>query len=150
MSHRFWSTVLFAVVLSPALSAQTLGGIVGEVKDATGAVVVGATVSVTNTDTNATRSTLSNEAGLYSFPGLVPGPYTVRLQMTEFRPVARSLELEVQQTARIDFSLELGQGCHSEVRGQRLQAPRGRDHRRRNHRRGADPFACQKPHDKIP
>ena len=109
MSHRFWSTVLFAVVLPPALSAKILGGIVGEVKDATGAVVVGATVSVTNTDTNATRSTLSNEAGLYSFPGLVPGPYTVRLQMTGFRPVARSLELEVQQTARIDFSLELGQ-----------------------------------------
>src|SRR5712692_1252290 len=109
MSHRFWSTVLFAVVLPPALSAQILGGIVGEVKDATGAVVVGATVSVTNTDTNATRSTPSNEAGLYSFPGLVPGPYTVRLEMTGFRPAARSLELEVQQTARIDFSLELGQ-----------------------------------------
>src|SRR6266852_4856391 len=109
MSHRFWSTVVFAVVLPPALPAQILGGIVGEVKDATGAVVVGATVSVTNTDTNATRSTLSNEAGLYSFPGLVPGPYTVRLEMTGFRPAARSLELEVQQTARIDFSLELGQ-----------------------------------------
>src|SRR5437660_12785415 len=109
MSHRFWSTVLFAVVLSPALSAQILGGIVGEVKDATGAVVVGATVSVTHTDTNATRSTLSNEAGLYSFPGFVPGPYTVRLQMTGFRPAARSLESEAQQRAPIDFSPGLGQ-----------------------------------------
>src|SRR5437588_281680 len=69
MSYRFWFIALFAVVLSPRLPAQILGGIVGEVKDASGAVVVGAMVSVTNTNTNAMRSTVSNEAGLYSSPG---------------------------------------------------------------------------------
>ena len=109
MLRKFWFVTFFALVLSSALSAQTLGEIVGEVKDASGAVVVNARVTVTNTATNAIRETVSNEAGLYSFPGLVPGVYTVRAEMTGFRPAARSLELQVQQTARIDFSLDVGQ-----------------------------------------
>src|SRR5215467_11410622 len=103
------SCLVAAVWLAPAVFGQSLGGIVGEVKDTTGAVVGGATVTVTNTDTSASRSMPSNEAGMYSFPALVPGNYTVRVENAGFRPQARSLELQVQQTARIDFSLEVGQ-----------------------------------------
>ena len=53
--------------------AQTLGTITGEVKDSTGAVVPGATVTVVNKATNATRTTQSNEVGLFDFPALQPG-----------------------------------------------------------------------------
>jgi hypothetical protein len=110
MLKRFAYAVVLAMLLSsPAVFGQSLGGIVGDVKDGTGAVVVGATVTVKNTDTNASRTMPSNESGLYSFPALVPGNYTVRVEMPGFRPAARSLQLQVQQTARVDFTMEVGQ-----------------------------------------
>jgi hypothetical protein len=101
---------LVAALLAVPLCAQTLGEIVGEVRDSTGAVVPNATVTATNVATNAVRTTTTNEAGLYTFPALVPGTYTVRVEMRGFRTTVRSnIELQVQQTARIDFALEVGQ-----------------------------------------
>ncbi len=99
-------TLLFAC----SLCAQTFGESVGEVRDSTGAVVPNASVTVTNLGTSATRSSTTNQAGIYAFPSLVPGMYSVRVEMRGFRPMVRSnVELQVQQTARIDFTLEVGQ-----------------------------------------
>jgi hypothetical protein len=88
--------------------AQTLGTISGQVKDGSGAVVPGVTVTATNKDTNAARTTVTNEVGLYDFPALPPGPYNVKSELEGFRTASRDLELQVQQTARVNFSLELG------------------------------------------
>src|SRR6185503_12340340 len=97
-------TLLF---LSAPGFAQTLGTITGEVKDSTGAVIPGATVTVTNKATNATRTTPSNAVGLFDFPALQPGMYTVKTELEGFRTVTREVELQVQQTARVNFTLEL-------------------------------------------
>ncbi|HOK48344.1 MAG TPA: carboxypeptidase-like regulatory domain-containing protein, partial [Bryobacteraceae bacterium] len=87
-----------------------LGEIVGEVKDASGAVIPGANVTVTNTATNTSRSVVTNEAGLYAFPALVPGPYRLRVEASGFKTINRGdIELQVQQTARLDFTMEVGQ-----------------------------------------
>src|SRR5437016_2123900 len=100
----------FVLCLSARVAcAQTFGEITGEVKDPSGAVVPGAMVTATNTGTNALRSTVTNEAGIYSFPSLVPGLYSVKVALPGFQPVARSIELQVQQTARVDFTLAVGQ-----------------------------------------
>ena len=88
--------------------AQTLGTITGEVKDSTGAVIPGATVTVVNKATNATRTTASNAVGLFDFPALPPGAYTVKSELEGFKTATRDLELQVQQTARVNFTLELG------------------------------------------
>lgn len=88
--------------------AQTLGTITGEVKDSSGAVVPGATVTVVNKATNATRTTVSNEVGLFDFPALPPGLYTVKSELEGFKSASSDLELQVQQTARVNFTLELG------------------------------------------
>jgi hypothetical protein len=91
-------------------SAQTGGEIAGEVRDPSGATAPNATVTVTNTETNVSRSTTTNAAGIYSFPGLTPGMYQVRVALTGFGPVVKTgIELQVQQTARIDFTLAVGQ-----------------------------------------
>src|SRR5215469_110830 len=96
------------------VSAQTLGEITGEVKDQSGAVAPNATVTVTNTGTNATRSTATNQVGIYSFPSLVPGNYQVRVEAPGFQPMVRTnIELQVQQTARIDFTLVVGQAAQA-------------------------------------
>src|SRR5262245_43270690 len=102
--------VLFAFVLvcslASVVSGQTFGEITGTVKDPSSAVVPGATVTTTNTATNAVRSTISNEAGIYSFPGLVPGIYSIKVELPGFQSVVRNnVELQVQQVARLDFTL---------------------------------------------
>ena len=89
---------------------QTFGEITGEVKDSAGAVIVGAKVTVTNTATNAIRETLTTGAGVYSFPSLQPGFYNIRVEQPGFRAaVENNIELQVQQTARVDFTLQVGQ-----------------------------------------
>ena len=104
------SVFAFLLCLCLPLCGQTLGEIVGEVVDASGAVVPGATVTVTNVATNATRSVKTNDAGLYSFPSLVPSQYRVRVEMGGFKSSTRTgVELQVQQSARINFALEVGQ-----------------------------------------
>src|SRR6516162_6396837 len=95
-------------------SAQTFGEITGEVKDPSGAVAPGASVTATNTDTNIARTTVTNTAGVYSFPALVPGPYQVKVEAPGFQPVVRTnIELQVQQTARVDVTLTLGQATQT-------------------------------------
>ncbi|HMF93799.1 MAG TPA: carboxypeptidase-like regulatory domain-containing protein, partial [Vicinamibacterales bacterium] len=88
--------------------AQTLGTITGEVKDSTGAVIPGVVVTVTNKATNATRTTTTNEVGLFDFPALPPGGYAVKSEIDGFKTVTRDVELQVQATVRVDFALELG------------------------------------------
>ncbi len=88
--------------------AQTLGTITGEVRDATGGVVPGVTVTVVNKATNATRTTSSNVAGLFDFPALPPGSYSVKSELSGFKTATREIELQVQQTVRVNFTLELG------------------------------------------
>src|SRR5262249_29245296 len=105
-----WFVFALAFCLSTeVVSAQTFGEITGEVKDPSGAVVPGAPVTATNTSTNALRSTVTNETGIYSFPALVPGLYSVKVELPGFQTVSRSIELQVQQTARVDFTLAVGQ-----------------------------------------
>ena len=101
------------LVLAISLNGQTQGTITGVVSDPSGAVVPNAAVRVTNTATNAVRNTVTNDEGLYSFPSLVPGPYEVRVEIGGFRTAVSKLELQVQQTARVDFMLQVGQTSES-------------------------------------
>src|SRR5260370_4872217 len=108
---------LFGIALALELGtafAQTAGSISGEVKDQSGAVAPNAAVTVTNSETNVTRSTITNAAGIYSFPDLTPGIYQVKVTAAGFATVVKSnIELQVQQTARVDFSLSLGQASQT-------------------------------------
>jgi hypothetical protein len=98
-----------AFLLPSTLSAQNFGQITGIVSDTTGGVLVGASVTVTNTQTSATAIQQANTAGVYVFPNLLPGIYTVRVELDGFRGETRSkVELQIQQTIRLDFRLELG------------------------------------------
>jgi hypothetical protein len=92
------------------VSAQTTGEITGLVTDASGAAVSGASVTVTNKATNAQRQVPTNGEGIYSFPSLFPGVYSLKVEQQGFKTVLRDgLELQVQQVARIDVSMEIGQ-----------------------------------------
>jgi hypothetical protein len=92
-----------------AFGQGTSGQITGTVTDATAAAVQGASLSVSNESTGLKRQTESNERGAYAFPLLPPGSYRVSVLKPGFRPMTRTnLELAVDQTARVDFALEVG------------------------------------------
>jgi hypothetical protein len=93
-----------------ALHAQTQGEITGEVTDESGAVIAGVTITATNQDTNLSRQAVTNAAGAYSFPSLLPGMYRLRAEMKGFQAMVFSdVQLQVQGVARIDFKMQLGQ-----------------------------------------
>jgi hypothetical protein len=107
MSRYVWAALISLFAITPC-SAQTLGTITGEVKDTSGAVMPGATVTAVNNGTNAVREVQSNEAGAFSFPALPPGSYTVKAELQGFQTGTRTAELHVEQTLRVDFNLAIG------------------------------------------
>ena len=108
--RHFVTALALFVAGTSLLTGQTFGTVTGEVKDATGANVAGATITARNTGTNGIRNAVTNEEGLYTIPALVPGMYEIKAEKPGFKSASRtSIELQVQQTARIDFGLEIGQ-----------------------------------------
>ncbi len=106
--RRILPTVLVWLLACAPSFAQTLGTITGEVKDASGAIVPGVTVTAQNNATNAIREGTSNEAGAYSFPAMQPGTYTVKAELQGFKTVQNTAELHVEQTLRLNFTMEIG------------------------------------------
>src|SRR5881398_670511 len=109
MRSRFAAILISAMCVALPCFGQTFGEITGVVSDSSGAVVAGATITVSNPQTNFTRSATTNNAGNYNFPALLPGLYNVRAESAGFGTEIRSgVELQVQQVARIDFQLRVG------------------------------------------
>ena len=89
--RRFQCVVVAIALLTTAgyASGQTYqGGMRGVVKDAQG-IVPGVEVTLTNEATNAVRMVTTNEVGEYSFPGVLPGTYSVRVTLPGFKPEER-------------------------------------------------------------
>ena len=76
--------------VTPAISQVLYGSIVGVVKDAQGAAVPGATVTVVNKETNLTRDAVTNAEGAYSVINVLPGVYDVKISLQGFREGVRS------------------------------------------------------------
>src|SRR5579864_7458148 len=107
MRIAFFAGAMF--ILTVAGFAQTAGQITGQVTDSSDATVVGAKLTVTNSQTNVVRTTATNSAGDYTFPAVPPGVYNVKTEMPGFKgEVRESVELQVEQIARIDFHLQVG------------------------------------------
>jgi len=99
-------------LLASVLSAQelTTGTMLGLVQDPSGALVPGATITVTNTATGAERRTTSAATGDFSVPGLPPATYDVRVEQAGFRAhQVQGLELRINQVLRLNVRLEVGQ-----------------------------------------
>src|SRR4030095_7611738 len=111
-SRQKWlppSFLLCVLIVSTGLSAfgqGTSGAITGIVKDSSGAVVPGVTVAVRNLETNATRSTISEENGRYDIQGRPSGPYELSAEVTGFTKYVRSpINLLLNQVAVVNPEL---------------------------------------------
>lgn len=104
------STLLVLVFTCQPVSAQIdNGSIVGTVRDATGAVVAGAQVSIINKATNVTVALHTNADGSYAALALIPGTYKVQATATGYSTdVDESVTVNVQTRAKVDFTLTAG------------------------------------------
>lgn len=91
-------------------SAQvTTGSILGTIRDASGAVVPGAKVTVTDTGKGTSSTRQTDTDGNYNVPFLIPGAYNVSVEMSGFkRSVSNNIVLDIDQKAEVDFMLQLG------------------------------------------
>jgi hypothetical protein len=104
------SAWLLALISSPALAQTIDTGILGSVTDPSGAVITGATVSITQTATGVKRETTTSADGKYDLRYLVPGEYLVEVRAAGFRSVrAANIAVQINQQARLDFTLQVGQ-----------------------------------------
>ena len=109
---KFFRLVLLLAVslglMTQAFAQGSQGVINGRVADATGAPVVGAAVTLTNTATDQVKTDTSNGEGYYSFPALLPSRYTVRISMQGFQTTTVTVTLDVNQTLANDVKLAIG------------------------------------------
>ena len=69
----------------------------------------GATVTIRSTETNLTRTAVSNETGNYSFTNVLAGPYDVTVSLQSFKEAVQTgVPVSINQVSRVDFALELG------------------------------------------
>jgi len=85
------------------------GSISGTVKDPTGAVIPGAEVTVTNTDTGAKRTVVSDDSGFYTDPNVSPGNYTVTVSMPGFKTsVSEPTKVDIRSNRVVNLQLAVG------------------------------------------
>lgn len=118
---RRWHAVAFTVfalvfIALPAAGAsqEVYGSIVGTIQDAAGGHVPGATIVIVNRETNLTLTTVSNEAGAYTFTNVLPGIYDVKVTLQGFKEFVKSqVPVTAGAIARVDAKLEVGRVSES-------------------------------------
>jgi len=107
------SKLLIVAAILGLLSAYALcqleaGSISGAVRDVSGAVIPGATVTATSLATSVTRTTQTNNVGQYTIPGLEPAKYTVKISSPNFTTYQQVVEVTVGGRSTMDAQLSVG------------------------------------------
>lgn len=102
--------MLMLFMAAPQLRAQlTVGGVVGTVKDSTGAVIRGAQLTLTNNATQIAQKAASNASGRYVFAAVPIGTYTLNAVVPRFKTYVEShIHVHIQNTVLIDITLVPG------------------------------------------
>lgn len=107
-TRRFFMILgLVLVIATASCYAQFTGGVQGTVQDSKGAVVPKATVTLISANTGVTQTAVSNASGVYRFPSLAPGDYTVSTTVQGFSPATVSFNLATDQTRDIALTLSV-------------------------------------------
>jgi hypothetical protein len=116
-SYRFFQSLIAFVVLvvlsclwgAPAVAQIESGTFVGTVRDASGAVISGASVTVTEMQTNVVHKTSTNDQGEYNVNHLNPGIYSIAIEQAGFKTATQSnIKLDINQVVRVDVAMVPG------------------------------------------
>ena len=101
--------ILLSLAISVSAQVTSTGTILGMAKDSSGASVPGATITITNVDTNATRTIVTGDDGAYRVPALPVGHYQVKAEHPGFKTETRAgIILEVAQEAVVNLDFQVG------------------------------------------
>ena len=108
------ASTMIAIAAGAAMAQVPSARITGRIVDSTGAVMPKTSVTMTSLDTNARQDAASNETGDFTIPLLQPGRYKVEARAAGFHTYQHpELTLAVDQTMRLDITLELGSTAES-------------------------------------
>jgi hypothetical protein len=108
MSVRLAFMLSMWIVASPAWAQFDTGTVLGVVRDSSGAVLPGTTITLLNTATGVLATKVTDERGAYEFFTVRAGDYTVRAELPGFAPQAAEVKVEVGGRQRIDVELRVG------------------------------------------
>jgi hypothetical protein len=116
VSRRVFATgalliAVFVLCAAPRIDAQdvSIASVTGRVADSSGAVVVSAQVKMIDVDTNEVHVTTTGADGLYSFPSLAIGPYTLNVTAQGFETYEqKGIRLQVNDAPQVNVSLKVG------------------------------------------
>src|SRR5947208_15920511 len=100
--------ILLAITSARLVAQLNTASLTGLIKDPTESVIAAAKVTATQVETNIQRTTETDSAGIYLFPVLPIGSYTITVEARGFQRTTVTLTLETGQKARQDFSLSVG------------------------------------------
>jgi Carboxypeptidase regulatory-like domain/TonB dependent receptor len=99
---------LTMLAAAPTLAQEARGTITGTVRDASGGVIPGATVTITNVAMATDVTVITNEVGFFQAPYLIPGTYQVSAELSGFRKAAKEVELRIADRLEVGLTLETG------------------------------------------
>lgn len=109
MSLALWILCLTLFVATPLWAQLTVGGIAGTVKDPSGAVIPGAQITITNSDTQVKQTTVSTATGTYVFTSVPVGTYSLKASAKGFKAyVDTGIQVHIQNTVTADIPLVPG------------------------------------------
>src|SRR5579864_936290 len=114
LSTRFFFICTILAFLSSSAWAQYGASLAGTVTDKSGAVVVGATVTITDQATGVSHSTATGDSGFYKVTGLPPGRYKVEVSAPSFKTTSKS-DIEVGSEAATAANITLESGSAGET-----------------------------------
>src|SRR4051794_13188917 len=110
LKHVQTCAVLLLLVVTPAAWPQGGNSTVrGLVRDQAQAIIPSAAVTLTNVNTNVTRTTLSNDAGIYVFPGVIPGSYRLTGEFAGMQKFEGNLTVQTSSDLSVDITLSVAQ-----------------------------------------
>ncbi len=110
--RRGFPTLCFLAIAATAVAnAQSNGTVKGILTDPAGGSTANAVVRLINQGTSQQAETKTTESGAYTFTFLPPGRYQLMAELPGFRPIARSLTVDIGQTVTIDATFELAQSA---------------------------------------
>src|SRR5262245_14115735 len=114
MKKNLWWIVVSVCLVATSFGQVNNATLTGSVTDSTGAVLPGVSVTATNTATGVVSTVLTNEAGAYTIPSVLPGSYTVSAELPGFQKQNyEKVELGNAITVRLNFTMQVASQAQS-------------------------------------
>src|SRR5258706_12175032 len=108
--YKYFKGILLVSLMTTATCfAQFSGGVQGTVQDTSAAAVPKAVIILTNSDTNVSQQATTDDAGVYRFVSLAPGPYVLSASVPGFATAKISFVLTTAETRNVPIKLTIGQ-----------------------------------------